>query len=155
MLGHTGSHSVPHLPARPCGPTCFVLGDTLFNAGAGNTHNGGSTDALYDTFAHQLSRLPDHTRLYPGHDYIESNLKFTLSREPDNAAAQTLLTHVTGHDPAVSVVTTLQEEKQHNTFFRLNNATIVAKLRESFPELPEEPDAKMVFGALRALRNKW
>ena len=130
-------------------------GDTLFNAGAGNTHNGGDTGALYDTFVQQLARLPEDTRLYPGHDYIESNLKFTLSCEPDNAAAKTLLTNVTGHDPAASVVTTLQQEKQHNTFFRLDNAAIVASLRERFPELPKEPDAKMVFSALRALRNQW
>ena len=150
--GHTLCHIC--LLAHTDHPALFS-GDTLFNAGAGNTHNGGDTDALYDTFARQLTRLPDHTRLYPGHDYIESNLKFTLSREPGNAAAQNLLARVAGHDPAVSVVTTLQEEKQHNTFFRLNNATIIAKLRESFPELPEEPDAQAVFAALRALRNKW
>lgn len=150
--GHTLCHIC--LLAHADQPALFS-GDTLFNAGAGNTHNGGDTGALFETFAHQLVRLPDHTRLYPGHDYIESNLKFTLSREPDNAAAQALLTAVTAHDPAVSVVTTLRQEKQHNTFFRLDNAAIIAKLRESFPELPGEPDAKTVFGALRALRNEW
>ena len=63
-------------------------GDTLFNAGAGNCHNGGDPTTLYATFADQLARLPDDTRVYPGHDYIENNLRFTLEREPDNAAAQ-------------------------------------------------------------------
>lgn len=86
---------------------------------------------------------------------METNLKFTLSCEPDNAAAQTRLIQASRHDPAVSVVTTLEQEKQHNTFFRLNNATIIAKLRERFPDLPIEPDEKTVFGALRALRNTW
>ena len=150
--GHTLCHIC--LLAHTDHPALFS-GDTLFNAGAGNTHNGGDTGALYDTFAQQLARLPDDTRLYPGHDYIESNLKFTLAREPNNAAAQTLLPAVSAHDPAVSVVTTLRQEKQHNTFFRLNNGTIIAKLRERFPELPDEPDAKTVFSALRTLRNEW
>lgn len=150
--GHTLCHICLFAHAEQ--PALFS-GDTLFNAGAGNTHNGGNTDALYDTFARQLDRLPGDTRLYPGHDYIESNLKFTLSREPGNAAAQALLPAVTAHDPAVSVVTTLAQEKQHNTFFRLGNAAIIAKLRERFPDLAEEPDARSVFTALRALRNEW
>ena len=33
--------------------------------------------------------------------------------------------------------------------------TVVAKLRESFPDLPERPDAKTVFVKLRELRNSW
>ena len=150
--GHTLCHIC--LLAHADQPALFS-GDTLFNAGAGNTHNGGDTSLLYETFASQLARLPGNTRLYPGHDYIESNLKFTLAREPGNAAAKALLPAVANHDPANSVVTTLQEEKQHNTFFRLANTAIIEKLRESFSDLPAEPDAKTVFSALRVLRNKW
>jgi hydroxyacylglutathione hydrolase len=150
--GHTLCHIC--LFAHTEQPALFS-GDTLFNAGAGNTHNGGDTSALYRTFAEQLARLPGNTRLYPGHDYIETNLKFTLSREPDNAAAQALLPGVTGHDPASSVVTTLAQEHAHNTFFRLDNARVIAGLRESVPELPAQPDAETVFRTLRELRNKW
>lgn len=150
--GHTMCHIC--LFAHTEQPALFS-GDTLFNAGAGNTHNGGNTAALYETFASQLSKLPDNTRLYPGHDYIENNLLFTLSREPGNTAAQNLLPQVAGHDPAHSVVTTLGEEKQHNTFFRLDNPVVIAGLRERLPELPEQPDAKAVFTALRTLRNSW
>ena len=53
------------------------------------------------------------------------------------------------------MVTTLAEEKQFNTFFRLGSASVIAALRESFPDLPEQPDAKTVFVKLRELRNKW
>jgi len=130
-------------------------GDTLFNAGAGNCHNGGDPNEMYTTFVDQLSKLPDRTRVYPGHDYIENNLKFTLSREPDNAAAKNLLPTVTGHDPANSIVTTLAEEKRINTFFRLTSPSVIATLREKFPDLPERPDAKTVFLRLRELRNQW
>jgi hydroxyacylglutathione hydrolase len=152
----TPGHTMCHICLRShTDQPALLSGDTLFNAGAGNCHHGGDPVALYGTFVDQLARLPDDTRIYPGHDYIENNLRFTLSREPDNAAAQALLPKVTGHDPATSVVTTLAEEKQFNTFFRLTSASVIARLRERFPDLPEEPDAKTVFVTLRELRNSW
>jgi hydroxyacylglutathione hydrolase len=150
--GHTMCHIC--LLAHGDQPALFS-GDTLFNAGAGNCHNGGSVDALYTSFAEQISKLPDDTRVYAGHDYIENNLRFTLDREPDNRAAQALLTQVSGHDPAAAVVTTLGDEKRFNTFLRLTSAGVIEALREAFPELPARPDPKTVFVKLRALRNRW
>ncbi len=150
--GHTMCHIC--LRSHTDQPALFS-GDTLFNAGAGNCHNGGDPNELYATFAKQLATLPDDTLVYPGHDYIETNLKFTLAREPDNAAARERLPLVAGHDPARSAVTTLAEEKRFNTFFRLGSASLIAKLRESFPDLPERPDARTVFLKLRELRNSW
>ena len=150
--GHTMCHIC--LRSHTEQPALFS-GDTLFNAGAGNVHNGGDVQAMYATFADQLAKLPNNTQVYPGHDYIETNLKFTLAREPGNLAAQALLAKVAGHDPANAVVTTLGDEKQHNTFFRLTNAEVIAKLRESFPDLANQPDEKAVFMKLRELRNSW
>ena len=153
----TPGHTFCHICLRAHGgdkPALFS-GDTLFNAGAGNCHNGGDPGALYETFAQQLDALPDDTLLYPGHDYIENNLKFTLAREPDNEAAKTLLPKVTGHDPQRSIVTTLKEEKQFNTFLRLTSPGVIARLREAFPDLPERPDRRTVFLKLRELRNTW
>ena len=150
--GHTLCHIC--LRSHTDQPALFA-GDTLFNAGAGNVHNGGDVNALYATFVEQLARLPDNTLVYPGHDYIENNLKFTLAREPDNAAAKALLPSVSNHDPATSAVTTLKEEKQYNTFMRLSSPSVIASLRESFPDLPDQPDAKSVFAKLRELRNQW
>jgi hydroxyacylglutathione hydrolase len=150
--GHTMCHIC--LRSHTDQPALFS-GDTLFNAGAGNCHNGGDPNELYATFANQLARLPDNTRIYPGHDYIENNLKFTLSLEPDNVAARELLPRVAGHDPANSVVTTLKDEEQFNTFFRLASPSVIATLRERFPDLPEKPDARTVFVKLRELRNSW
>ena len=150
--GHTMCHIC--LRSHTDQPALFS-GDTLFNAGAGNVHNGGDVNALYATFADQLARLPDNTLVYPGHDYIENNLKFTLDREPGNTAAQALLPSVTGHDPATAIVTTLAQEKEFNAFMRLSNPALIAQLRERFPELPAQPDAKTVFTKLRELRNSW
>ena len=150
--GHTMSHVC--LLSRTDQPGLFC-GDTLFNAGAGNCHNGGHPSELYHTFAEQLSKLPETTLIYPGHDYIANNLRFTLDREPDNAKAEALLTEVDAQDTGRALVTTLAQEKEINTFFRLHSPTVIARLREAFPDLPESPSAKEVFLKLRELRNSW
>ena len=151
--GHTMSHIC--LLSQTDQPGLFC-GDTLFNAGAGNCHNGGHPNELYDTFAAQLDRLPDDTLIYPGHDYITNNLAFTLDREPDNEAAANLLaTLEDSHDPDAALVTTLAQEKQFNTFFRLTSPSVIQRLRESFPDLGESPSPREVFLKLRELRNSW
>jgi hydroxyacylglutathione hydrolase len=150
--GHTMSHIC--LRAHADTPSLFC-GDTLFNAGAGNCQNGGHPNELYDTFARQLASLPEHTLIYPGHDYIARNLGFTLDREPDNVRAKTLLPVVEQQDTAKPLVTTLQLEREINTFFRLTSPTVIRRLRDAFPDFPDAPDPKTVFLKLRELRNKW
>jgi hydroxyacylglutathione hydrolase len=150
--GHTMSHVC--LLSRTDTPALFC-GDTLFNAGAGNCHNGGHPDELYDTFATQLATLPDATRVYPGHDYIVNNLRFTLDREPDNARATALLRELENQDPDDALVTTLALEKEINTFFRLLSPSVIARLRDDFPDLADHPDPRTVFLKLRELRNAW
>lgn len=150
--GHTMCHVC--LRAHTDQPALFS-GDTLFNAGAGNCHNGGNAKSLYSTFANQLNTLPANTLIYPGHDYIENNLRFTMDREPDNLRAQALLDQVTGQDLNAPLVTTLAMEREVNTFFRLDQATVKRQLKAAFPDLPANPDAETVFVKLRQLRNSW
>lgn len=150
--GHTMSHIC--LLAHTDEPALFS-GDTLFNAGAGNCHNGGHPEDLYNTFVQQLYRLDESTRLYPGHEYLINNLEFTLDREPDNDAARKLLAEVRQQDPDRARITTLGEEKEFNTFFRLTSASVTNRLRESFPDLEQSPDPRTVFLRLRELRNSW
>ena len=151
--GHTMSHIC--LLSRTDQPSLFS-GDTLFNAGAGNCHGGGHPEELYETFATQLSRLPQDTLVYPGHDYLVNNLAFTLDREPDNESAAELLTDLeSNHDPDNCLVTTLEQETEINTFLRLKSASVIEKLQETFPDIGESPTAKDVFLKLRELRNSW
>jgi hydroxyacylglutathione hydrolase len=150
--GHTMCHVC--LLSHTERPSLFC-GDTLFNAGAGNCHNGGHPNELYNTFATQLAKLPDDTLVFPGHDYIARNLDFTLDREPDNETAAALLNRVKNQDPNQALVSTLALEKQINSFFRLASPTVIAKLREAFPDLREDPDPRTVFLKLRELRNSW
>ncbi|MGR3914422.1 MAG: MBL fold metallo-hydrolase [Gammaproteobacteria bacterium] len=136
-------------------PPALFCGDTLFNAGAGNCHNGGHPAELYQTFIKQLAGLPDETMIYPGHEYLESNLRFTLNREPGNRAAAELLAATASQNLDSALVTTLAREKEINTFFRLQNPEVIDQLRAKFPELGNAPNSEAVFLKLRELRNDW
>lgn len=150
--GHTMSHVC--LVSKSDTPALFC-GDTLFNAGAGNCHNGGHPEVLFETFTQQLYALPDETRVYPGHEYFSNNLRFTLDREPDNARAKSLLAELEDQDADDAFVSTLGLEREVNTFFRLQSPSVIKALRERFDDLPESVDAKAVFLKLRELRNSW
>ncbi len=146
--GHTMSHIC--LLSRTEVPALFS-GDTLFNAGVGHCHSGGDPDVLAHTVMTQMAELLDNTLLYPGHDYMFNNLRFTLDREPHNAAAQQLLQQVEFQDPNHALITNLGLEKQINTFFRTDSAEI----RENLPQLNASATPKDVFLALRQHRNSW
>ena len=153
----TPGHTMSHVCIRSiCDEAVLFSGDTLFNAGAGNCHQGGHPAELYHTFVSQLSQLAEDTKIYPGHDYITNNLEFTLNREPTNIRARELLNELKGtHDPDDPIVTTLALEKEVNTFFRLQNPTVIERLRNEFPDLEDKPTPKTVFLKLRELRNSW
>jgi len=150
--GHTMSHIC--LLSHTDQPALFS-GDTLFNAGAGNCHNGGHPAELYATFANQLEKLADDTLIYPGHDYLVNNLEFTLDREPDNDTARQMLDTSRDQSPEDALVTTLATERKINTFFRLQSPSVIGRLQESFPDIGDAPSPKDVFLKLRELRNRW
>ena len=150
--GHTYAHVC--LLSHTDTPALFC-GDTLFNAGAGNCHSG-DPDSLYDTFSEQLATLKDSTEVYPGHDYLQNNLRFTLDREPDNDDAQQLLHQLEQfHDPHSPLITTMEQEKLINTFLRLQSPSVREHLLDAFPELSVDASDKDIFIALRELRNHW
>ncbi len=150
--GHTMSHVC--LLAHGDRPSLFS-GDTLFNAGAGNCHNGGHPKELYQTFRTIIAKLSDDVTLYPGHDYLEHNLGFTLDREPGNVRAQSLLEEVRGRDPHQAVPTTLGLEREVNVFLRLDRPEVMARLLDGEMAPSEGLDEEAVFLALRDLRNSW
>ena len=150
--GHTMSHIC--LLSHTDQPALFS-GDTLFNAGAGNCHNGGHPEELYETFSKQLDRLTDETLLYPGHDYLINNLEFTLDREPDNKTAADMIAKYQGQDPNEALVTSLAQEREFNTFFRLQSLSVIARLQETYPDIGDNPEPRTVFLKLRELRNQW
>ena len=68
--------SLLHTPGHTPGSQCFLIGpnlvsgDTLFIGGCGRVDLPGSDpEQMYDSLTRVLARLPEDTRLYPGHDY--------------------------------------------------------------------------------------
>ena len=153
--GHTFCHTCLYFEGTSDQPPALFSGDTLFNAGVGNCHNGGNPQTMYQTFVEQLFVLPDVTRIYPGHDYIENNLEFTLDREVDNAAAKSLLAAIRQWNGDKHFISNIAMEREVNTFFRLASKSVIAGLGELFPEIGDAPDEETVFLRLRELRNSW
>lgn len=153
--GHTFCHTCLYFEGDDKQAPAIFSGDTLFNAGVGNCHNGGDPETLYQTFVEQLFVLSDATRIYPGHDYIINNLEFTISREPDNQAAFSLLQAMRQWHGEPHFISNIALERAVNSFFRLGSKTLVRILTEQFQDLPENPSEEAVFLKLRALRNQW
>ncbi len=149
----TPGHTLAHL--------CFMLisdgqqkaiftGDTLFNAGVGHCRLGGEERLLYNTIIKNFYPLEDQIIIYPGHDYLENNLRFTLKFEPSNQQAKKLLEKVTATDYVPgNIQTNIAEEKQFNLFMRLDNIDVINNLSLN------QPIAEQVFIALRSQRDKW
>ncbi len=147
--GHTFAHCCFIAKEKGISKAIFT-GDTLFNAGVGHCRGGGDEQVLYQTICGQIKPLDNSIIIYPGHDYLENNLRFTLEFEPKNQAAISLLDKVTSDSyyPG-SIQTTIGDEKEFNTFLRLESQEIMKNL------CLENPDPNQVFIALRAKRDRW
>jgi hydroxyacylglutathione hydrolase len=153
--GHTFCHTCLYYAGDANNVPALFSGDTLFNAGVGNCHNGGDPQQMYRTFVEQLFVLPEVTRIYPGHDYIVNNLKFTIDREPGNVAARSLLAAMEQWVGEQHFVSNIAMERLVNSFFRLGSAEIIDVLQKQFAELDGLLDEQTVFLKLRELRNSW
>jgi hydroxyacylglutathione hydrolase len=74
--GHTRGH------IAFVGHEAVFCGDTLFSAGCGRLFEGTPEQMLRSLSA--LRNLPGTTRVFCGHEYTASNLRFALAVEPDN-----------------------------------------------------------------------
>ncbi|HEU4651440.1 MAG TPA: hydroxyacylglutathione hydrolase, partial [Croceibacterium sp.] len=80
--GHTMGHIAYHLPAAGI---AFV-GDSLFALGCGRMFEG--TAPQFWASLSRLKALPPETTLYCAHEYTQSNARFALHADPDNADLQ-------------------------------------------------------------------
>ena len=96
---------------------------------------------MYTALCEKLAALPDSMRVYCGHEYTESNLRFAVSAEPDNAAMQDKLDRVSAiraaaatdwHDAGpeeMTIPSTIGEERETNPFMRAADGEALAVLR--------------------------
>ncbi|MCE9666672.1 MBL fold metallo-hydrolase [Myxococcus stipitatus] len=67
-------HTPGHTPGSHCllAGDSLVSGDTLFISGCGRCDlNGGNPEDMYRSLSQVLLKVPDSTRLWPGHDYAD------------------------------------------------------------------------------------
>jgi len=122
--------------------------DTLFSIGCGRVFEG-TYPMMWDSLL-KLRSLPDDFKLYCGHEYTASNVKFALTVEPDNAALTARAEEVArlraSGQPTIPAL--LGEEKKANVFLRADDPEVAIKLRMKGAAAAE------VFGELRERKNK-
>lgn len=79
----TPGHTVGHISYFfPDGPILFC-GDTMFSLGCGRMFEG-TPEQFFQSFQ-KIAALPEETLVCAGHEYTQSNARFALSIDPDNA----------------------------------------------------------------------
>lgn len=125
--GHRPTHLAFYL-SEPA-PGLLFSGDALFAAGCGRIFSN-PPEWMFASLQ-KLAALPPETHLYCGHDYLEGNLLFGLSVEPDHAAMKHRLDDVRARHRAgqATLPSTLALEKETNPFLRVSNVAAFAALR--------------------------
>jgi hydroxyacylglutathione hydrolase len=131
----------------------LFCGDTLFTAGCGRLFEG--TPEQMHASLKKLMALPDSTKIYCGHEYTESNLRFAMSVEPKNPKLVSRFERVQGlrSRGASTVPATLEEEKQTNPFLRWDSKEIQASLKANDPRVRLDPVS--VFAAVRNMKDSF
>jgi len=104
---------------------------------------------MHSALIEKLGTLPDDTLVFCGHEYTINNLKFALSVEPENVAANEKLKWACDmrNSEAATVPSTIGEEKLFNPFMRC----IQPHLQQQF----EVSDAVSLMGTLRRMKDSF
>jgi hydroxyacylglutathione hydrolase len=107
----------------------LLSGDTLFSLGCGRLIEG-TADEMFASLR-KLAALPGSTRVCCGHEYTESNARFALSVEPNNAAlkARTEEAHRQRAAGEPTVPSTMASELAANPFLRAPDVATFADYR--------------------------
>lgn len=129
---HTPCHTRGHICYKVTNSTdeadiSLFTGDTLFIAGAGKFFEGNG-EQMYNNLVKIIGSFPDHTKVYCGHEYTLSNLKFAKHVEPQNEAIDRLMETAVKckAEGRPTVPSTVATEKAVNPFMRVTEATVQA-----------------------------
>ena len=144
----TPGHTLDHISYVFDNDKALFAADTLFSIGCGRVFEGNHP-MMWDSLL-KLRALPDDFKLYCGHEYTASNVKFALTVDSDNPALKARAEQVTRlrakNKPTIPVL--LGEEKKANVFLRADDPQVAAKLHMKGASAAE------VFGELRERKNK-
>jgi hydroxyacylglutathione hydrolase len=123
------AHTAGHIAYHFAGDGVVFVGDTLFAMGCGRLFEG--TPAQMFANMRRLGALPPETRVYCAHEYTQSNGRYALVAEPDNAAVRERMAAVDRARAAgeATVPTTIALERATNPFLRAASVEILAERR--------------------------
>ena len=105
----------------------------------------GTAEQMYNSLIKTLGALPPDTKVYCGHEYTASNLRFAKSIDPNN---KTLLEkHEWATQNKITVPSTIGEEFKFNPFMRVEH--------EDMKKVSGSQDPVEVMKKLRELKNKF
>jgi hydroxyacylglutathione hydrolase len=100
-------------------------GDTLFSGGCGRLFEG-TPEQMVGSLA-KLASLPAETRVYCGHEYTVSNLRFALTVEPENTATAEYLSESQQkrerHE--ATIPSDIRRERNVNPFLRCDRQSVI------------------------------
>ena len=145
--GHTRSH------IAFVGGGMLFCGDTLFAAGCGRLFEG-TPRQMHDSLT-RLTRLPDDTRVYCGHEYTLSNLKFARTAEPDNQQLPALEARMQALRDAgqPTLPSSIGQEKATNPFVRVTEAGVMKSASSRAGKPLTDPVS--VLGEIRDWKNNF
>jgi len=122
---HTAGHIAYHFGEE----RVVFVGDTLFAMGCGRLFEG-TAEQMFGNMQ-RLATLPPETVVFCAHEYTQSNGRYALVAEPDNAALRERMARVDAARAAgeATVPTTIGEELATNPFMRAASAEILAERR--------------------------
>ena len=110
----TPGHTLDHISYVFDDEKALFAADTLFSIGCGRVFEG-NYPMMWDSLL-KLRALPDDFKLYCGHEYTASNVKFALTVEADNPALKARAEEVTRlraeNKPTIPVAARRGEESQ-------------------------------------------
>jgi len=123
------AHTAGHIAYHFAGDSAIFVGDTLFAMGCGRLFEG--TAAQMFANMQRLAKLPGETAVYCAHEYTQSNGRYALVAEPDNAAIRERMDAVNLARAVgeATVPTTIALELATNPFLRARSAEQLAERR--------------------------
>lgn len=123
------AHTAGHIAYHFAGEAVVFVGDTLFAMGCGRLFEGTAEQMFANM--RRLAQLPPETRVYCAHEYTQSNGRYALVAEPDNAAIRARMAEVNAARAAgeATVPTTIGQELATNPFLRAASAAQLAERR--------------------------
>ncbi|SCU85626.1 LAME_0D02102g1_1 [Lachancea meyersii CBS 8951] len=139
------------------GEKAIFTGDTLFIAGCGRFFEGTGEEMDVALNRRILDGVGEanwsSTKVYPGHEYTKSNVKFVrdavYKKVGDNSALDMLENYCKKNEVTTGVFT-LRDELEYNPFMRLDDPTV----RDAVNDAQGSCTRAQVTDRLRELKNK-